>query len=91
VAKKEAVGTGRKQCPVCDEIVAARSRECPKCQHKFVGRKKKRRKKAVEAAAPQTPEVDVATVVKAHDLIQRCGGIGKAKGMLDTVARAAKQ
>ena len=90
MAKKKSIGTGRKQCPACGEIVAARSRECPKCQHKFGGRKMKQRKKAVEAPAPQAPEVDVATVVKAHDLIQRCGGVGKAKGMLDTVARAAK-
>ena len=76
--KKPSLGTGKKLCPACGQIIAARSATCPHCEHKFVPKRKKKRarKSEPEAAAKPQAEVDVATVVAAHDLITRCGGIG---------------
>ena len=91
---KPSVGLGKKRCPDCGEIIASRYRECPRCHHTFVG--KDRQEKAPSTpeplqAAPKTNEVDVATIVAAHELIKRCGGIRHAKVALETAEQAAKE
>jgi hypothetical protein len=91
---KTPTGAGKKQCPSCDQIIAARSSTCPHCQHKFGGKRRKEKAPSVAApspAAPATSGSDVATILAAHELIKRSGGIRQAKAALDTAEQAAIQ
>ena len=96
---KPSAGRGKKQCPSCGELIASGYRECPHCHHTFVG-KERQETAAITTApptaepqlpTPKTNEVDVATVVAAHELIKRCGGIRQAKAALETAEQAARE
>ena len=91
---KSSVGAGKKQCPNCGEIIAARSRECPHCHHTFVAKERQETAPPTPELPPPAParqEVDVATIVAAHELIKRCGGIRQAKAALEAAEQAAKE
>jgi DNA-directed RNA polymerase subunit M/transcription elongation factor TFIIS len=94
MAKKTTPGRGQKQCPKCNEIVAARASVCSKCGHKF--RKKRKKARAKGKARPATAPIastmlsddQVATVLGAQGLIQKCGSVKAAINLLKTVAEA---
>lgn len=94
MAKKTTPGRGQKQCPNCNEIVAARAAVCSKCGHKFRKKRKKARGKgkarpAAAQASPSTLSNDqIATVLGAQELIQKCGSVKAAINLLRTVAEA---
>lgn len=91
-------GKGKKVCPKCSEIVAARSAKCPKCQHVFVSKAKAKAKKAAKAPkgkpgrkprtvieAPVDTAARLADISRAVELVERLGGVDAAKKKLQTV------
>ena len=80
MAKKTA-GPGRKECPECHKIIAARSTKC-ECGHLFVPKATGGAKVDLSYFGPE--------VAAAIALIQICGGVEKAEGMLKTTAHFLK-
>jgi DNA-directed RNA polymerase subunit M/transcription elongation factor TFIIS len=93
MAKKTTPGRGQKQCPNCDAIVAARATLCKNCGHKFRKKRKKRSAKSKPAVTAQSKSSvlsneQIATVLGAQELIQKCGGLNEAITLIKTVADA---
>ena len=78
---KKTVGPGKKTCPSCQKVIGARTTTCD-CGHVFVP---KTTGGAKTTRMSFGPEVEAAIA-----LIQVCGSVEKAEGMLKTTARFLK-
>ena len=68
MAKKNAGGPGKKQCPNCSEYVGVRSQTCPKCQHEFPKKAAKKTPKATAVQQDLFGDEIPASVKKAREL-----------------------
>lgn len=95
-AAKPSPGLGKKYCPACDEIIAARSTTCPKCGHVIPPKngKKPTKKKAAQAAssngkpgpgAAQNAVAAVSAIRSAQLYVDAVGGYGPAIAILQAM------
>lgn len=77
--KLESLGRGRKRCPSCGAIVAARAPKCRFCGYEFL----QRARKGVAAVRRGVP--DQATLQKLVEFINSHGGLERAKEILNAV------
>lgn len=89
MAKKTSPGRGQKLCPSCQQVVAARASSCPNCGHRFAKKKKSTKKRGRRAASVEAAGLSndqIATVLGAQELIQKCGGARAAIDLIKTVS-----
>ncbi|MGQ9503578.1 MAG: zinc ribbon domain-containing protein [Thermogutta sp.] len=77
-SKPQSPGRGRKRCPACGAIVAARAPKCRFCEHDFFQRTRKG--VAVRRGVP-----DQATLEKLVEFINSHGGLENAKKIISDV------
>lgn len=58
---------GKKECPECGELLGPRTKECPKCEHKFAiktgGSSRRKPPPRRRAQPPRPPEADADTPI----------------------------
>ncbi len=90
------LGRGRKQCPSCGKIIAARATQCPHCGHQFLRQKRGRvHRGAVPTFHRPSPAARPVPSPEAEDKViefaNQHGGVKSAMQLVDDVLQLKAQ